>query len=132
MPRLAERSSPELRSPAQSKRKLNISDISPAPFSYKATDEGAGYLDFYSLGYLTPAEGSYRLISDKVLAFPDMPIRRARMGGPASAFSLITRVQPKYLEKARQNRVSGTVRMHALIATDGSLKQIDVLSGDAL
>ena len=45
---------------------------------------------------------------------------------------MITRVQPKYPEEARQNRVSGTVRMHAIIATAGSLKQLDVLSGDPL
>src|ERR1700720_3725838 len=102
MPRLAERSSPELRSPAQSKRKLNITDISPAPFSYKSTDEGTGYLDFYSLGYLTPAEGSYRLISDKVLAFPDMPIRRVRMGGPTPACSRnIWKKPDKIVSRAR-------------------------------
>jgi hypothetical protein len=57
-----------------------------------------------------------------MLALPDMPIRRVRMGGPASALSLISRVLPKYPEEARQNRVSGTVRMHAIIATDALRK----------
>jgi TonB family protein len=53
--------------------------------------------------------------------------------GTVQAAKLVCKVQPYYPEVARFNRISGTVRFHAIIGTDGSVKQLEVASGpDAL
>ena len=45
---------------------------------------------------------------------------------------LINKVQPKYPQEAREKRISGTVRLHAIIARDGSIAQMEIISGDPL
>ncbi len=45
---------------------------------------------------------------------------------------LIYRVNPEYPKKARKQHVEGTVRLHAIIAKDGSVKNLKVISGDPL
>jgi periplasmic protein TonB len=57
---------------------------------------------------------------------------RIRQGGAVTAASLINRVQPNYPPLARQTRISGTVRLHAIISKDGSVQQLEVLSGHPL
>ena len=57
------------------------------------------------------------------------PDGRIRMGGPVQAASLVCRVQPYYPEEARLQRISGTVRFHTIIGTDGSVKQLEVVTG---
>ncbi len=57
---------------------------------------------------------------------------RIRQGGAVTAASLINRVQPVYPPLARQTRVSGTVRLHAIISKDGSVQQLEVMSGHPL
>jgi periplasmic protein TonB len=46
--------------------------------------------------------------------------------------SLIHRVQPLYPVVAKTAHISGTVRLRAIIATDGSVRQLEVLSGNAI
>src|SRR5271154_5807643 len=57
---------------------------------------------------------------------------RIRQGGNVTAASLINRVQPIYPPLARQTRIAGTVRLHAIIGKDGSVQQLEVLSGHPL
>jgi protein TonB len=57
---------------------------------------------------------------------------RIRQGGAVTAASLINKVNPVYPPLARQTRVSGTVRLHAIISKDGSVQQLEVLSGHPL
>ena len=45
---------------------------------------------------------------------------------------LITRVEPKYPNEARKQRVGGTVRLRAVIRKDGTLANVTVVSGDSL
>lgn len=45
---------------------------------------------------------------------------------------LIKKVAPEYPKKARKNHVEGTVRLHAIIDKDGSVRDLEVLSGDPL
>ena len=45
---------------------------------------------------------------------------------------LIRRVEPVYPTLARQIRKSGKVELHAVIATDGSVQSLEVVSGDPL
>ena len=53
---------------------------------------------------------------------------RIRQGGAVQAAMLVNRVQPQYPPLARQTRISGTVRLHAIISKDGSVQQLEVLS----
>ena len=49
-----------------------------------------------------------------------------------TAASLINRVQPVYPPLARQTRISGTVRLHAIISKSGAVQQLEVISGHPL
>src|SRR6267154_1132455 len=57
---------------------------------------------------------------------------RIRQGGAVTAASLINRVNPVYPPLARQTRVAGTVRLHAIISKQGTVQQLEVLSGHPL
>jgi TonB family protein len=45
---------------------------------------------------------------------------------------VITRVTPQYPSVARSMRLSGTVRVEALVATNGTLKSVEVRGGHPL
>ena len=55
-----------------------------------------------------------------------------RVGGKVQAVNLITKVVPKYPPDAKQARIQGTVRFDATIAADGTIKNLDVVSGHPL
>src|SRR6201984_587458 len=57
---------------------------------------------------------------------------RIRQGGAVPAASLINRVSPLSPPLARQTRISGTVRLHAIISKSGSVQQLEVISGHPL
>jgi protein TonB len=57
---------------------------------------------------------------------------RIRQGGNVTAASLINKVNPVYPPLARQTRISGTVRLHAIIGKDGAIQQLEVMSGHPL
>ena len=65
-------------------------------------------------------------------AAPAKKITRIRQGGNAMVAALKTKVQPEYPEEARKKGIAGTVRLHAIIARDGSVAQLEVISGDQL
>jgi protein TonB len=58
--------------------------------------------------------------------------QRIRQGGQVQAAMLINKVQPVYPPLARQTRVFGTVKLHAIIAKDGTIQQLEVISGHPL
>lgn len=57
------------------------------------------------------------------------PGTRIRVGGNVTAAKIITRVQPHYPEVARNEHLQGTVRLHAIIGKDGSIKNLNVIKG---
>jgi protein TonB len=57
---------------------------------------------------------------------------RIRQGGQVQAAKLMNKVQPLYPPLARQTRISGTVRLHAIIAKNGTVEQLEVISGHPL
>ncbi len=64
---------------------------------------------------------------------PPKPVAsRIRQGGSVQAALLINKVQPLYPPLARQTRISGTVRLHALISKSGSVESLEVMSGHPL
>jgi TonB family protein len=60
------------------------------------------------------------------------PGQRLRVGGNLLAARLINRVQPVYPALARQTRIQGVVRLHMILQKDGTVQQLEVLSGHPL
>jgi protein TonB len=63
---------------------------------------------------------------------PKPTVSRIRQGGNVQAARLINRVTPVYPPLARQTRISGTVRLHAIIGKDGSVQSLTLESGHPL
>lgn len=71
-----------------------------------------------------------------------MPIQPPRPIAPAKPLvdrsegvmqgQLVRQIQPQYPEIARDMRLSGTVRLEAFIGTDGTVRNLDVLSGNPI
>jgi protein TonB len=57
---------------------------------------------------------------------------RIKVGGNVTAARLQNKVTPVYPPLARQTRIAGTVRLHAIIAKDGTVQQLEVMSGHPL
>ena len=58
--------------------------------------------------------------------------KRIRVGGQVQTAKLVNKVQPIYPALAKQARIQGTVRLQAVIAKDGSIVELQVLSGHPL
>lgn len=54
---------------------------------------------------------------------------RIRVGNNVAAAKLVSQVQPTYPPLAIQAHISGTVTLHAVIGTDGTVKTLDLVSG---
>jgi|SRR5579872_6825967 len=54
---------------------------------------------------------------------------RIRVGGNVMVEQILKKVDPVYPPDAKAAQVSGTVMLHAVIAKDGSVQQVDVVSG---
>jgi periplasmic protein TonB len=63
---------------------------------------------------------------------PKPAVSRVRVGGAVQAAKLVNRVQPMYPPLARQTRISGTVKLHAIIGKDGTVQSLTVESGHPL
>ena len=63
---------------------------------------------------------------------PKPTVTRTRVGGAVQAAKLVNRVQPLYPPLARQTRISGTVKLHAIIGKDGTVQQLQVVTGHPL
>ena len=97
---------------------------------YMTKSAETGSPTYNPLGYLTLVNGAYRLLGGNVLhALPEMPATRLRVGGNVIAGMAVNKVPPIYPTEARRQHISGTARLHAIIAKDGSIKNLEVLSG---
>jgi periplasmic protein TonB len=63
---------------------------------------------------------------------PKPNVTRTRVGGAVQAAKLVNRIQPMYPPLARQTRISGTVKLHAIIGKTGAVEQLQVVSGHPL
>jgi TonB family protein len=91
------------------------------------------------LRYFTLLDGKFRFVGPLQLPAeppPKQPVRipeeRQRVAGTVQAAKLVDMVRPVYPEQARMASVSGTVRLQAIIGTDGRVEELEVLSGDPL
>ena len=100
---------------------------------YSGKSEKTRYPYAISFGYVTLLNGTYRVIPENLMrSLPNMPALRVRQGGAVTAKSLVSRFEFVYPAEARKRHVSGTVRMHAVIGTDGSIQTLEAVSGDPL
>jgi protein TonB len=63
---------------------------------------------------------------------PPTPAKPIAIGGDVQAAKLIKKVIPPYPPLAKQARVSGTVELIGIIAKDGTIQQLQVVSGHPL
>jgi protein TonB len=58
--------------------------------------------------------------------------KRIRVGGAVQKARIVKQVRPVYPALARQARIQGTVKLTAIIAKDGTIQKLDVISGHPL
>jgi protein TonB len=63
---------------------------------------------------------------------PKAPTAPIRVGGNVQAANLISQPKPQYPPLAKAARVQGTVKFQATIAKDGSIQNLQLLSGPPL
>ncbi|MGH9452608.1 MAG: energy transducer TonB [Terriglobia bacterium] len=63
---------------------------------------------------------------------PPKPVERLRIGGNVMAANLIRKVDPIYPQIAKTAHISGTVVLHAIIAKDGTIQELQFVSGPPL
>lgn len=76
-----------------------------------------------SAKYSGAVQAEFTKASDTAAA-PDQSL------SPAANGYVLTRVLPQYPEEARQQRVQGPVVLNAWVGTDGSVREVKVISGD--
>lgn len=60
------------------------------------------------------------------------PVERIKVGGRVQEALILRRVLPVYPALAKQARIQGTVRLVGIIATDGTIQQLQVIQGHPL
>jgi TonB family protein len=63
---------------------------------------------------------------------PASPVSRLRVEPELQSRKLVNHVEPTYGPLAKAARISGTVKLHAVIAKDGSVQGLNVVSGHPL
>lgn len=63
---------------------------------------------------------------------PPPPPKRIRVGGSVQKARLERQIKPVYPPLARQARIQGTVKLTAIIAKDGTIQELQVMSGHPL
>ena len=68
----------------------------------------------------------------RLLRQPSAPANPLQVGGDVKTATLLSSVTPIYPQMARNQRVSGDVKIDALIGADGRVSSTKVISGPAL
>jgi TonB family protein len=83
------------------------------------------------LGNFVYVDGGFRYVDFKLMeGLSTAPAIRVRIGGNVQAPKLLNRVNPEYPVQAKVAGIQGTVKLHVILAKDGSVRQLDVVSGD--
>jgi TonB family protein len=95
----------------------------------KSTDDKS---PFY-LGDFVYVDGGFRYLDRPVLqALSTAPTMRVTVGGNVQRERLVRKVQPEYPQDAKDGKIQGTVVLHVILGTDGTVQQIQVVSGHPL
>jgi TonB family protein len=93
---------------------------------------------YVTMRYFAYVDGAFRWLGNFNLRVPEFAEAKAngapqppklKIGGNVIAAKLINRVQPAYPQDAQERGIQGTVLLHALIDTDGSIQNLQVLQG---
>jgi periplasmic protein TonB len=108
----------------------------PSPHHGSTIANAAG-IDFDPGGFGTAGEATSVLGQPGLPEPPEIPAARGPdrpvvRGGKVMEALLIYRVEPKYPAIAKATRTSGDVVLNAIIATDGTINSLNVVSGNAL
>ena len=57
---------------------------------------------------------------------------RIKVGGQVAAAKLVRQPKPVYPQLAKQARIQGVVKLHALISKDGTIEDLKAISGHPL
>jgi TonB family C-terminal domain len=88
-----------------------------------------------ALWFFAYEDGAFRYIGRPPM--PEIPpvnvplktAQRIRVGGDVQQAQLIRPISPEYPPDARAKKLQGTVRLHALISTEGDMARLVVISG---
>ena len=84
----------------------------------------------FFLGDFVYLDGGFRYLEGQVLqSLTTAPPLRLRIGGNVQAAKIIKKVAPVYPMAARESHIEGTIRLHVIVAKDGTIKQIAVMDG---
>jgi TonB family protein len=87
----------------------------------------------YSLGDFVYVDGAFRVLDWRVMqALSTAPRLRVTIGGNVQKAKLINKVDPVYPNEAKDLKIEGTVVLHVILGTDGSVVRIAVTSGHPL
>lgn len=145
LPRLPEQTPQRVASSASSSRfTVNRHPVFQAPVRIlplaTAPDAGPAVLDVPAISMTSSdsvpgATGDAALpFTGHVIAQPPAaaakpPAKPVQVGGKVQAAWLIKKVMPVYPPLARQARISGAVRLVGVVAKDGTIQQLQVVSG---
>jgi periplasmic protein TonB len=69
------------------------------------------------------------IIGQAAVNVPKAAVSRVRVSAGVVAGNLVTRVEPVYPQIAKNNRISGSVILHAVISKQGTIENLQVVSG---
>jgi len=84
------------------------------------------------IGHLAHAQDQSAPAAPSPNSVPAAPVKRIRVGGNVQQAKLIKQVQPVYPETAKKANASGTVLMNVIVAKDGTVQEIQYVSGPRL
>jgi TonB family protein len=97
-----------------------------------ATNSGPEDKSHTLLGDFVYVDGGFHYLDFEVMQALTTAPTRIRFGGNIPKPKLIKEVNPIYPEAAKANGVQGTVKLHVILAKDGSVRQAELVSGDPL
>jgi protein TonB len=119
---------PSFIAPTRIPEKISESGPEPAPFMPQGAGTGS-YAD--PLANIRETVETPKTVPERetVAAAPKGPMR---VSVGVQAAKLIRQVKPVYPQLARAARMSGTVRLQAIIATDGRIRNLQLIGGPPL
>jgi TonB family protein len=93
-------------------------------------DGGFRYVgDLHPPEYFPATSAKHSSAENKTQDSSEATEKRLRVSGEVIAAKILSRIQPEYPDIARREHLQGTVRLHAVIAKDGTIRMLRVLTG---